>query len=95
MLKAAGMNNNKSKDLCRMAGELAERAALLRAYRLDFLAKKLESVQQFLDSMNQANGLTQPDTEARPGSGTAVVVFQEFRKKPLSQQSSLQARNIL
>ena len=96
MLVMAGiMNKNKIEDLCRVAGDLAELVLLLRTYRLDFLAKKLESVRQFLNSMNQANGPTQPDTEARPHSGAAIIVLQKFRKKPRNQQSLRQARNTL
>lgn len=89
------MNESKTEDLCRVASELAEHAVLLRTYRLDFLAKKLDSVQQFLDSMNEANGHTEPNSEGKPGSGATIIVFQKFRKSRESQQSLRQARNTL
>lgn len=95
MLKAEGMNKNKSDDLCRVAGELAELAVLLRTYRLDFLAKKLDWVRQFLESMDQANSPTQKKSEASPRSGAVIIVLQKFRKEQQGQKSFRQARNTL
>jgi hypothetical protein len=91
------MNENKSHDLCRIAGELAEFASLLRTYRLDFLAKKLEFVREFLDSMNQANNTRQGKgrQKPQPHSEAAIIVLQKIRKERQNQQSLCQARSIL
>jgi hypothetical protein len=89
------MNKTKIEDLCRLASELAENAVVLRTYRLDFLAKRLDSVRQFLDSMRQADGQTKPDSEAAPGSGAAIIVLRKFRKNRHSQRSSRRLQNTL
>ena len=80
MLKAEGMNKNKSDDLCRVAGELAELAVLLRTYRLNFLAKKLDWVRQFLELMDQANSPTQKNSEAIPAPGPLLLCFKNSAK---------------
>ena len=80
MLKAEGMNKNKSDDLCRVAGELAELAVLLRTYRLDFLAKKLDWVRQFLDQWIRQTALHKKNQKPAPAPGPLLLCFKNSAK---------------
>jgi hypothetical protein len=80
------MNRTKAEDLYRASNEVADLAVLLRTYHLDFLAKKLDFVREFLDSMNQANGQLRRKSGAPRRLGATIVVLENFRKNSGTQR---------